>query len=104
MRKGMAVPARLDGEPFEFERRKHCRRLKNFHSRKHSHHHENRHLPKLFPVNMPETGQNNQQAVKLIKNRQTPRGLISAQQRSSDLEDYFLSLIGGRHATGKEGF
>ena len=31
-------------------------------------------------------------------------GLISAQQRSSDLEDYFLSLIGGRHAAGKEGF
>ena len=30
-------------------------------------------------------------------------GLISAQQRSSDLEDYFLSLIGGRHAAGKEG-
>ena len=31
-------------------------------------------------------------------------GLISAQQRSSDLEDYFLSLIGGHHAAGKEGF
>ena len=31
-------------------------------------------------------------------------GLISAQQRSSNLEDYFLSLIGGRHAAGKEGF
>ena len=30
-------------------------------------------------------------------------GLISAQQRSSNLEDYFLSLIGGRHAAGKEG-
>ena len=30
-------------------------------------------------------------------------GLISAQQRSSDLEDYFLSLIGGHHAAGKEG-
>ena len=31
-------------------------------------------------------------------------GLISAQQRSSDLEDYFLSLIGGHHTAGKEGF
>ena len=31
-------------------------------------------------------------------------GLISAQQRSCDLEDYFLSLIGGHHAAGKEGF
>ena len=30
-------------------------------------------------------------------------GLISAQQRSSNLEDYFLSLIGGHHTAGKEG-
>ena len=33
-------------------------------------------------------------------------GLISAQQRNSDLEDYFLSLIGAHHDgfAGKEGF
>ena len=31
-------------------------------------------------------------------------GLISAQQRDSNLEDYFLSLIGGHHTAGKEGF
>ena len=30
-------------------------------------------------------------------------GLIAAQQRDSNLEDYFLSLIGGGHAAGKEG-